>query len=365
MYQMLLCMNMNETVSINSDGCDPSNPVAACITEPDWYVERDVRSYLAMLDRVENPDVPPDASIEEVLSVLGATVEIDGRTYPTEAGLLMFGKAWLISRWFYRFDLDYVEDVGGRTYDYRLTSLDYEWGLNVFRFLIEVTSRLTMRIGIPFELNGWIRRGDSDVLIVVREALVNALAHADHHNGRVFVRYQGNRMVFSNPGRMRVPLSEAKAGGACDPRNPVLMGMLRRIGKVRMEGNGIRSIFDAVENGTILSASVKEDCQIVFTEIAFVPLGRKPEATDLAVLRYVSENPNASVKDIASMLGVCAKTAGRILDGLAESGRLRNAGAGRKNVWVVGIRGFLATTVKRSLVRTYSRHLLPMDHTDG
>ena len=340
-YRMLLRKSMNETVSTNSDGFERDNAAVTDLCVSDWYVEEDVRWYTRLAGYSEGSDISPDMPPDEVLSIIGATVEKDGKIYPTEAGLLMFGKVWLITRRFGCFHLDYLEEVGDRRWDYRLTSVDACQELNVFRFLMEVLCRLILRLGVPFELDGYIRRGDSDVLIVVREALVNALVHAEYHmSGTVKAVYFGNRMVFANPGRSRVTIEEAREGGTCVPGNLVMLRMLQRIGTAKAEGSGIRSIFDAVENGTILDASVEEDSYGVVVEIAFVPLGRKPGDADMKVLRYVSENPNASIKEIASEMGVCPKTAGRILDGLAESGRLRNGGIGRRNLWIVGIRRF-------------------------
>ena len=65
----------------------------------------------------------------------------------------------------------------------------------------------------------------------VREAVTNALVHADYfvRRGTVIIQYY-DRIVLSNPGGLRLSVDEVVQGGISDTRNPTLMKMFNLIG---------------------------------------------------------------------------------------------------------------------------------------
>ncbi len=304
----------------------------------DWLVEDDLKRYISLLRSNSHLNGWAEQSSEDVLLMLGAASKKGGKLYPTRAGLLMFGKVPCILREFPEFRLDYREEVGGDRYTYRLNSDDIGSELNVFRFLCEVSSRLAMKIGVPFELEGMVRRSDSEALTAIREALVNTLLHADYRgSGGTTVVYDGRKVVFSNPGGMRIPLSKAKEGGISDPRNRTMMRMMLGIGLVEQMGSGVRSIFRAVGDGALLDASMSEepDPLRTVTAITLAPAGARPDDAGAQVLRYVSEHRNATIKEISSEVGLSTRTVSRVIKELIESGSLRREGNNRRSIWTV------------------------------
>ncbi len=306
----------------------------------DCFIKDDIRKYISLLRGGNYLNGWTDQSSEEVLLMLGAVSKKDGKLHPTRAGLLMFGKVPCILREFPEFRLDYREQAGDERYTYRLNSDDIGSELNIFRFLSEVASRLSMKIGAPFELEGMVRRSGSQALTAIREALVNTLLHADYRgSGGTTVVFDGRKVVFSNPGGMRVPLSKAVEGGISDPRNRTMMRMMLGIGLVEQMGSGIRSIFKAVDDGAILDASLSEESDPLrtVTAITLAPAGAKPDKVGAQVLRYVSSHRNATIKEISSEVGVSTRTVSRIVGELIESGSLTREGNNRRSTWTVNV----------------------------
>lgn len=151
----------------------------------------------------------------------------DNQLHPTIAGLLMFGREYDIVREFANYFLDYREEIGLDRWDDRITSTDGIWSGNLYDFWQSVYGRLRRAVPRPFRLDGEARRMDENPMeITIREALTNAIVHADYmgRRGTVIIRRQST-IEFTNPGRLRVTKAEAEQGGISDARNPILMKM--------------------------------------------------------------------------------------------------------------------------------------------
>lgn len=140
--------------------------------------------------------------------------ERDHQLHPTRAGLLMFG----------------------------------EWTGNVYDFWHRASRMLTEGLPVPFRLGPDMRRiDDTPQHRAVREALTNALVHADYFGrmGVVLVR-KPDRIIASNPGTLRIPPEEVEAGGVSDPRNRTLLFMLSLLDIGERAGSG----YDVLREGT-------------------------------------------------------------------------------------------------------------------
>ena len=130
----------------------------------------------------------------------------------TVAGLLMFGKDEAIRdpAAIPEYHLDYREklsdDPSVRWTD-RLT-IDGTWVANLFQFYQRVIQRLTADLKIPFQLGADLfRKDDTIVHEAIREALVNALIHADYRGqGGIVIEKYRDRFELSNPG-LAAPLA--------------------------------------------------------------------------------------------------------------------------------------------------------------
>ena len=79
----------------------------------------------------------------------------------------------------------------------------------------------------------------------LREALANAVAHRDYRSpANVQVHVFKDRVEIVSPGGLPAGMTEADLGTKSVPRNPLLFGMLYRMGAVEEIGSGIRRILD-------------------------------------------------------------------------------------------------------------------------
>jgi predicted HTH transcriptional regulator len=106
----------------------------------------------------------------------------DGTLHPTAAGILMFGFEYEIVTEFSNYFLDYQEhdDESTRWTD-RIISSSGEWSGNIFDFYYRVYNRIAQEVKTPFKLVGDTRIDDTPVHKALREALANALIHANYY----------------------------------------------------------------------------------------------------------------------------------------------------------------------------------------
>ncbi|WP_130473040.1 RNA-binding domain-containing protein [Candidatus Magnetaquicoccus inordinatus] len=164
----------------------------------------------------------------------------------TVAGLLMFGHDEAIREAVPAFHIDYRErlsqDPDVRWTD-RLTA-DGTWTANLFQFFSRIFHRLCADLKTPFQLDvNLIRKTDTGVHEAIREALVNALIHADYQGqGGIVVEKYLDRFEFSNPGTSLVSFDQMLSGGVSECRNKSLQTMFMMIGIAEKAGSGIDKI---------------------------------------------------------------------------------------------------------------------------
>ena len=183
---------------------------------------------------------------EEFLISVGAAARdrrAGGVVRPTRAGLLMLGRqealrdqcpGWLVS---YK---EAPEDAKDERRWVDHLSMDGTWNANVFEFYLRVIPRLFDGLKVPFDMEqGQFNRADSEVHRAIREALINALVHADH-GGTTGIRVvKGKRgLEFLNPGRLLVAVEQVWLGGVSEPRNPVLFQLFQHLRLGEREGSG-------------------------------------------------------------------------------------------------------------------------------
>ena len=174
-----------------------------------------------------------------------------GRRGPTVAGLFMFGRSQALYDLSdgLRLHLDYRErlspDPNIRWTD-RVTD-DGTWACNLFQFYQRVIPRLTVDLKLPFGLTpDLIRTGETEVHQSVREALTNALVHADDRGqGGIVIEKYRDRLEFSNPGLLLLDIEQIYRGGVSECRNPSLQKLFFMIGYGEKAGAG----FDKIRHG--------------------------------------------------------------------------------------------------------------------
>jgi ATP-dependent DNA helicase RecG len=200
----------------------------------------------------------------------------------TVAGLLMFGSERAILDRFPNYQLDYREilsDDPRERWQDRVT-VDGTWPGNVFSFFRRIFPKLTADLKVPFRLDAELRRVDTTPAHeALREALVNALIHADY-TGTRGIRIFKRRTAFElmNPGTLRVRWEEARAGNASDPRNPTMQKLFQLAGFGDRAGSGVPRILQAWREQHWRAPMLTEDFDLNETRLFLAMESLLPEA---------------------------------------------------------------------------------------
>jgi ATP-dependent DNA helicase RecG len=169
----------------------------------------------------------------------------------TKAGLLMFGEHPVIQDVFPHYMLDYQERPEAKTearWVDRVT-LDGSWSGNLFDFYRRVFKKLAADLKVPFVLDAGVRQEETPVHSALREALVNALVHADYsRRASVLIVKRPDLFGFRNPGLMRISPAQAQQGGESDCRNRLLHQMFGYVGLGERAGSGVPKIYHGWES---------------------------------------------------------------------------------------------------------------------
>lgn len=81
------------------------------------------------------------------------------------------------------------------------------------------SGRIAHDIKAPFKLEGTDRIDDTPLHKALREALANALIHADYYDRRgLVIQKWPDKIRIANPGAFRINVQETLVGGVSDPR---------------------------------------------------------------------------------------------------------------------------------------------------
>ncbi|HGJ5897627.1 AAA family ATPase [Arsenophonus apicola] len=179
----------------------------------------------------------------------------------TLAGVLMFGTWQAIQDAAPNYFVDYQERPEAKTEKRWIDRLcpDGTWSGNVFDFYRRVYRKLITDLKIPFEIKDGVRKGDTQIHVSLREALVNTLVHADF-TGRasILVVKRPDMFGFRNPGLMRVPKEIAIKGGDSDCRNRRMHQMFLNIGASERAGSGIPKIYSGWQSVNWITPNLYE-----------------------------------------------------------------------------------------------------------
>ena len=290
----------------------------------------------------------------------------DNKLHPTIAGLLMFGYEYEIVREFSQYFLDYQEHMDPSIrWTHRVVSSSGDWSGNLFDFYFRIINRLTSDLPVPFHLENNTRVDDTKLHEAIREALLNALVHADYYGRQGTVVIKGlDRMSFANPGDMRISLKTALEGGISDPRNATLMKMFSLIGIGERAGSGIPSIIsvwsDATGvvptykqsfapervqfvidvNGTTADKFPANDGVVTQSEKASEKTtekttGKTTEKTTEKILCIIKNNPRVTYRELAEAFAMTEDGIYWSVKQLRKQGLLRRIGGRKEGYWQV------------------------------
>jgi len=163
---------------------------------------------------------------------------------PTLAGLVMFGTEDVITQILPDYFLDFREIFDKNRWSDRVVSNLGEWSGNIFDFFFRIAEKLTAEVKRPFRMrNNLEREDDTAIHKALREALANALIHADYYGRQgIVIEKRRNEIRISNPGTCRPPIFEIIEGGVSDPRNPTIFKLFAMIDIGERAGSGFNTI---------------------------------------------------------------------------------------------------------------------------
>ena len=204
--------------------------------------------------RVQQWDSPATDAIDEwrtLLTNLDLATEVDGRTVATVDGMLLFGRnpkkflpqSGIRAVCFPGADRDYATRAD-EVLKGPLVALRGSDGSTIERGLVEQAWDFVRRNILPTARLEGLRRIDGWEYPeeVVREAVVNAIAHRDYSiwGAEVLLEVYGDRIEITSPGSLPNTVTpEGMRAGLRFARNQGLMNVLRDYGYVESLGMGV------------------------------------------------------------------------------------------------------------------------------
>jgi predicted HTH transcriptional regulator len=262
------------------------------------------------------------------LETLRLVTRHQGRLVPTVGGVLLFGRdrerhfpdAWIQAARFRGTDRSEIVDRG-------------EIRLHLTQ-AIEAAIAFVQKHALHGAEIGAVRRKDRWNLppTAVREAIVNAVAHADYAQSGAPTRISifDDRLEVENPGLLPFGLTvEDLQRGISKLRNRVIGRVLHDLGLIEQWGSGIQRMTAACRD-LGLGAPVLEEIGIRFR----VTLGTAKtrtgamDATDQAILSALSAEDGRMTSEIASVIGLTPRATRTRLARLVGRGLVREIGSG-------------------------------------
>lgn len=192
----------------------------------------------------------------------------------------------------------------------------------------------------------------------LREALLNAMAHRDYRKpGDLQVHIFLDRVEIINPGGLVGGMTLEKLGSVSLPRNPLLFGMMHRMGLVEKIGSGLKRIADMCREQQTTPPEIQADqdwFRIVFqraaTGVGEVLSGKRRESvgkttvettvettvkTPDLVLSAFREDPQRTLAEVADAIGKSIRAVERASAKLIKAGKLRYVGPKKGGHWEV------------------------------
>ena len=218
--------------------------------------------------RKARAEANPDAeelrwSDPELLLALGCVRPLEGRQVPTVAGLMLFGKAIALRRFFPMMRVDYIR-VPGREWvpdpEKRFDSIEIRDPL--IRLIRRATAAVMDDLPKGFSLpEGQLQRQDVYRVPqrVIREAIVNAVMHRNYRaqSPIQIIRYS-NRLEIINPGfSLKSPEHLGEPGSLS--RNPRIAAVLHESRFAETKGSGIRVMRDMMAQAGLTPPAFESD----------------------------------------------------------------------------------------------------------
>jgi len=264
---------------------------------------------------------------DPILRAYSLLVLEHSKLYPTNAGLVLFGKQPQFFLTEAMIICTHFQGISGRE---AIASVDCEGTL--FDQFKQAYSFITSRLYKSFKIRGPKREEKLEIPeVAIREALLNAIIHRNYHiKGPIKISIYDNRVEIFNPGSFVGPFdpNKLRTGITC-LRNPIICKIFREAGYVEKLGTGLIAIFESYEENNLMSPRIVEGENYVKLILPRELKNKGEVATDDELVKLFASSPEISLDDVQKILGVSRTTATRKMNRWIKDGRVERAGKTR------------------------------------
>ncbi len=269
-----------------------------------------------------------EMSTEAFLTEIGGCTRArtSGKIQIKRGTLLFLGKVNSIKEMFPHYHVDFFNRRGNnpRWTDRVSDDEPGEYEMNIYNFYRIVYEKIRVLLQESFALDeGQMRLPISDFDEIIRECMVNCLAHADYTLGYPTTKidvYDG-WFSFTNPGKMLVSTQQFIMGGDSRPRNEIIMKFFRLLGASERQGFGGPLIYKTAMNNDYRRPEIITDLEHTEIKVWNIDLADSyPELCSEAknVLRFVTKKhmpqPVSAIKKATGMTDYTTRNAIQILE---------------------------------------------------
>jgi len=266
------------------------------------------------------------------LETLRMVVSHQGRQVPTVGGVLLFGKtrerdfpdAWLQAGAFAGSDKSRIDD-----------SRELRDHLPLLVGPALAFARTHLRQGIEIRGARSVIRAEIPPM-AVREAVINALVHADYsqHGAPIRLAVFDDRLEVENPGLLPMGLTVEEAiQGVSQIRNRVLARVLKELGFIEQWGSGLQRIIGACRDAGLPDPKFEEigtHFRVTFWREGG-PVRSVLDEHDRAILKALKQDGGLSTHQIAEKIGFSERATRTRLAALVAAGRIVESGMSAKD----------------------------------
>ena len=315
----------------------------------DWIDQKRL-ARLRNLIEAKNAESPYlDKTDEDLLDSLGMIREDNDGILPTTTGLLFIGNDRALRELPY-YQVKYIHYFSDGTYR------PYEYKGNIVEVAEGCFNQLKAEIKQKEFVFGLFREYVEDYSeIVIRELLINALAHRDISRQQIIEirKYDdGGYLEIESPGTFPEGVTVDNYLRKTNPRNPNVMDILREIGLAEKAGSGFDKIFtDLLKKGKALPMPEETETSVIFRIKAEVKTeklielsllyenkaGRSLKLDQLFVLSEIVKRGKVTLAELTETPNISQYRLQTILDNLQELGFVESTGKTSGLVYILHV----------------------------
>ena len=296
----------------------------------EWIDKSRLQTLRNLIETKNNESPYLDKTDSDLLDSLGMVKEDGEKIKPTTTGILFVGTNKALRELPY-YEVKYIHYYIDGTYK------SYEYKGNIIEVAKDCFAQLKAEIRQKEYIFGLFREYVEDYSeIVIRELLVNALAHRDISRQQIIEirKYDdGGYLEFESPGRFPEGVTIENYLRKTNPRNPNVMDILREIGLAEKAGSGFDKIFtDLLKKGKQLPVPEETETSVIFrikSEVSSEKLielslfyenqiGRSLKLDQLFVLSEIVKRGKIKLSELTESPNISPYRLQSILDNLQE-----------------------------------------------